>query len=376
MLCIGLMSGTSLDGVDVCLASINDNEYKIIDFYTRPYDSNFKDKLKRNLNDQTARLSEISSLNFELPYEFKKGIDYILDKNKLSYSDIDFIASHGQTIWHAPYDANGNVSSTLQIGSGQVLSLITNTKVVSNFRVCDVVLGGQGAPLVPMFEYIYFKNMHQNIILQNIGGMGNLTYIKKDCDISNVIAFDTGVGNAMIDYFVKLYFDKDYDESGTIALKGSIIKPILDFLERDEFIKKNPPKSCGRENYSKEFFEYIRNKFNFDSYDKYDIITTITEFTIYSICYNYKTFIKEFDLVIVSGGGSHNNYIMKRLNEELDNKVKTSDEIGLNSDAKEAFAFAVLGYLTLNNRAGNVIRSTGASKYCILGEISNNKVIE
>lgn len=375
---IGLMSGTSLDGVDACLVNINENnngieekvEYKLIDYILYPYDDEFKDKLRKNLSDDTAKLSEICSLDFGLCYKFKEAIDKLLEKNNLKYCDIDYIASHGQTIWHNPHGENGLVPSTLQIGNGQVISSLTNIPVVYDFRVSDVVVGGEGAPLVPMFEYIYFKDNEKNVVLQNIGGMGNLTYIPKKASIDEILAFDTGPGNVMIDYFVKKYFNKDYDENGDIAMKGSVILPILNDLVDDGFIKKNPPKSTGREKYSFVNLENIAERLEFNKYDKYDIITTITEITVYSMVYNYRSFLKDIDKIIISGGGVHNNYIMNRMREEFPDIVFTLDECGMNSDAKEAFAFAVLGYLSIKGLQGNVIKSTGAKEKMVLGSIT------
>lgn len=371
ILCIGLMSGTSLDGCDAALVEITkDEKYILKDFITLPYTSLFREKIKRNLSDDTAKLSEICSLNFELGYIFKDAIDLLLKKNNLKYNDISFVASHGQTIWHAPKAINGNVASTLQIGEGQVISVLTGIKVISDFRVADVLVGGEGAPLVPMFEYMYFKDENKNVILQNIGGIGNLTYLKKDCTIDEVVAFDTGPGNVMIDYFVNKYFNKQYDENGDIANDGDIIYPVLNKLLEDDFLKRMPPKSTGREQYSSEFLEKFARDNLFDQYDKKDIITTITEFTVRSIVYNYKEFIKDFDKVVVSGGGAHNKYIMRRLNEELNDIVYRCDEVGLNSDAKEAFAFAILGFLSLTNKYGNVKKATGAKENVVLGEIT------
>lgn len=370
ILCIGLMSGTSLDGCDAALVKIKGDNYSLVDFITLPYSDEFRSKIRRNLSDETAKLSEVCSLNFELGYIFKDAIDKLLEKNNLNYSDIEFVASHGQTIWHAPKAINGNVASTLQIGEGQVISVLTGIKVISDFRVADVVAGGEGAPLVPMFEYMYFRSDVQNTVLQNIGGIGNLTYLKKSCSLDDVVAFDTGPGNVMIDYFVSKYFNQQYDVNGDIAKSGDIIYPIFQALIEDEFVKRVPPKSTGREQYSSEFLEKFADMYHFELYDKKDIITTITEFTVYSIVYNYRTYIKNIDRVIVSGGGAHNQYIMQRLKEEFGEIVYRCDEVGLDSDAKEAFAFAVLGYLSLTNRYGNVRKATGAQNNVVLGELT------
>lgn len=367
---IGLMSGTSLDGCDVALAEINENKYELIDYLLYPYTNEFKNRIKKNLSDDTAKLSEICSLNYELPLVFKEAIDKILDKNNLKYSDIDYVASHGQTIWHNPKGLNGLVPSTLQIGNGQIISSLTGIPVISNFRVADVVVGGEGAPLVPMFEYLFFKNDLEDVVLQNLGGMGNLTYIPKNASIDDVFAFDTGPANVIIDHFMNKYYNVGYDKDGEVALSGSVILPIIEKLEKDEFILRKPPKSTGREKYSYEALEKMSEDFDFDSYEKEDIITTVTELTVRSMAYNYRSFISNIDKIIVSGGGVHNKYIMNRLREEFPGKVFALEEIGFNSDAKEAFAFAVLGYLSVTGKPGNVKASTGAKYDMVLGEIT------
>lgn len=373
MLAIGLMSGTSLDGVDAALVEIIDEKFTLKKFITLEYSRDFRDKLSRNLNDDTARLSEICSLNFELGDWFLKAIDKLLEGTNLKYSDIEFVASHGQTIWHDPKGLAGR-SSTLQIGEASVIGAKTNITVVNNFRAADVAMGGEGAPLVPMSEYILYKYLKKNVILQNIGGIGNLTYLKKDGTVDDVLAFDTGPGNCMIDYFTNKYFNLKYDDGGSISFKGKVIEEVLDYLKEDEFLKMVPPKSTGRERYSKKFMEELANKFNFDKYNKEDIIATITYYTAYSIYYHYVTYIKDFDLVVLSGGGSHNKYIIKVLKDLLQKEVITQEDLGYNSDSKEALAFCVLGYLTLNQKAGNVISATGAKAPCILGNVYRGEV--
>ncbi len=370
MIAIGLMSGTSLDGVDAALVKIENEQFELLKFITHPYSAEFKAKIMRNLHDSSAKLSEICSLNFELGYKFLDAINELLDGTNYNYSDISFVASHGQTIFHNPKGLGGNIPSTLQIGEASVITYHTNIQVVSDFRVMDIVAGGEGAPLVPMSEYMIYRSQEKSIVLQNLGGIGNLTYIPKNTSIDDVIAFDTGPGNVMIDYFTNKYFLKPYDDGGKIALSGTVIEEVLEYLMEDEFVKRKPPKSTGREQYTKEFMEELAYKFNFLTRKKEDIITTITEFTVQSMLYNYKKYLEAIDLVIVNGGGSHNKYILKRLKEELNSEVITGDEYGIPSDAKEAIAFVVLGYLTLNNRWGNVKSATGAKRGVILGKIT------
>ncbi len=379
MLAIGLMSGTSLDGVDAALVEIKKEKVKLIDFITYPYSQEFKKKIMRNLNDETAKLSEISSLNFELSNWFVLAIDKLLEKANLKYEDISFVASHGQTIWHDPkgnkYPSDrekltDQCPSTLQIGTPSVIEYKTGIGVVSNFRCKDIAAGGEGAPLVPFSEYYLYRQKDKSLVFQNIGGISNLTYIKKNATIDDVISFDNGVGNIMIDYFTNKYFDLPYDESGKLASKGNIIEPLLNYLKEDEYIYQPYPKSTGREKFSKEYMESLVLKFELGKCDKYDVVRTITEFTAYSISYSYNNLIKDIDLVVISGGGSHNDYIMNRIKELTNLKVITGDEFGINSDAKEAIAFALLGYMTLKCKPSNVRNATGAKENVILGDIT------
>ena len=377
MLAIGLMSGTSLDGVDAILVEITNEKFNQLKFVTLPYDEKFKERIFRNLSDSTAKLSEISSLNFELGYKFVDAIDLLLKDTKYSYKDIEFVASHGQTIWHDP---KGNkcenaVSSTLQIGEPSVISYKTGIKTISNFRTMDVAAGGEGAPLVPYTEYILFKSDSQNIVLQNIGGISNLTYLPKKCSIEEVFSFDTGPGNIMIDYFVKKYFNKPYDDGGKIALSGKIINELLEYLKQDKFIYQTPPKSTGREQYSVEFMEFLDEKFDFKNRTKEDIVCTFTYFTTYCIAYHYLNYLKDVNVAIINGGGSHNKYILQKLEELTKIKIMTGEEFGIDSDSKEALAFVVLGYQTLINKPSNVRSVTGANDFVILGNITPNPLV-
>ena len=373
MKAIGLMSGTSLDGCDAALVDIQNEQFKLLKFVTLPYDQSFKAKIMKNLSNDTARLAEICSLNFELGDKFVQAIDLLLEGTDLVYDDIAFVASHGQTIWHNPKASEELVPSTLQIGEPSLITYHTNITTVFNFRTMDMAAGGEGAPLVPMSEFMLFKSNVESIILQNIGGIANLTYLPKQATIDDVLAFDCGPGNVMIDYFMNKYFHKPYDDGGKTALTGMIIKPVYDDLIKDSFFNKKPPKSTGRELYNATFMENLVKKYNFDQFDKEDIITTVSEVTVYGITHNIALYTPNFDRVVVSGGGSHNNYLLKRMQDILNKPVLTQEDLGFSSDAKEAVAFAVLGYLTLNNQPGNVVSATGAKQPVILGNIAPRK---
>ena len=373
MLGIGLMSGTSLDGVDAALVLFKGRKITLIKFVTLPYDATFRKELFQNLHDATAKLSEISRLNFRLGYYFKDAIDLVLQDTGYHYHDITFVASHGQTIWHDPH---GNPPSTLQIGEASVISYLTGIQTISNFRAMDVVAGGEGAPLVPFSEYYQFRSKTKDIVLQNIGGISNLTYLKKNATPDDIISFDCGVGNIMIDYFANLYFHIPYDDQGAIALQGTIIPEVYAYLIEDEFIKLTPPKSTGREQYSHAFMNELATRLQFERYRPQDILTTITEFTVYGIVYHYLNFLDHVDQAVICGGGSHNQYIMKRLKESCPFEVLTGEEFGINSDAKEAVAFAILGYQTIHHRPSNMKQATGAKEDVILGDITLNPHIK
>lgn len=374
MLAIGLMSGTSLDGVDAVLVKIENNKYEIIKFITLPYEEEFKKRIMKNLSDETARLSEISSLNFELSYKFVEAIDMLLKDTGLTYNDIEFVASHGQTIWHDPKGDKcvGAVPSTLQIGEPSVISYQTGIKTISNFRTMDVAAGGEGAPLVPYSEFVLYRSEKENLVFQNIGGIGNLTYLKKGCHIDDVLSFDTGPGNVMIDYFMNKYYHKPFDENGDIARSGNIIQGLFEYLKNDDYLNIVPPKSTGREKYSASYLDMLEEKFNLSVERKEDVICTFTEYTAYTIAFHYNQYLCDVNAVIVSGGGSHNKYLLERIKELSNIKIMTGEEYGINSDSKEALAFVVMGYQTLQGKPSNVCSVTGAKQNVVLGNITLN----
>ncbi|QVK18521.1 anhydro-N-acetylmuramic acid kinase [Mycoplasmatota bacterium] len=372
MYAIGLMSGTSLDGVDACLIdieSINGKiNYQLIEFITKPFSETLLKEIETCIALEKSHVQAICSLNFKLGHEFSEACKLVCLEANVSLSEIEFIASHGQTIWHQPTESGSYVKSTLQIGESAVIAYETNCQVISNFRVMDMAAGGQGAPLVAYTDYLLYKNDHKNIVLQNIGGIGNMTYLPKGCSIDDVISFDTGPGNMMIDYIMQKYFNKPYDKDGLTARSGHVVEPLLNELMSHPFINEKPPKTTGREMFGKEFVEQILTKYH--EVDKLDLITTFTTFVSLSIVNNYKQYLNDIDEVIISGGGSYNTYLVDLIKQQLSCEVKTLEEIGENASAKEAIAFALLGYQTLHHQNNNVKNSTGASRDVILGNIT------
>lgn len=380
MYAVGIMSGTSLDGVDVVIAYIEgvsiDTKVSIVEFETFDIPSDIKMEIKKACDEKQSSVDLICSLNFKLGYLFADCVKKLCARAQIQLKDISFIGSHGQTIYHLPNDKGNLVKSTLQIGEPAVIAYETGIKVVSNFRTMDMAAGGQGAPLVPYSEYILYSNISENAIaMQNIGGIGNVTVIDKKSD--SVFAFDTGPGNMIINEACEILFDKSYDMNGEIAARGKVNKELIDYLMNHEYLKKDIPKTTGRE----DFGEFSTKKIVNDYFciDKYDMIATLTMFTARSIAKSYKMFIQDkykLDMVILSGGGVHNKTLVKFIKDELsDVNVITQEELGYNSDAKEALAFVILANETLNGNTSNLRSATNAKKEVVLGNITlGNKI--
>lgn len=375
MYAVGLMSGTSLDGIDAVLcdisgASIN-TKIKEIAFCTMEIPKQTQDKIRKCCANE-ASVELVCSLNFELGELFALAVKKVCAKAQIESKNLGFIASHGQTIYHIPKPYGEMQRSTLQIGESAVIAQRCSCKVVSNFRVKDMAVGGEGAPLVPFSEYILYRSQKQAVALQNIGGIGNVTMIPKDCDMDDVFAFDTGPGNMMIDEAMRVFYGLPYDKNGDTAAKGKIINALQQELKEHPYIKAVPPKTTGREMFGAQYTNQIIERYS--SEKKEDIVATLTWFTAYSIAQNYRLFIREkhdIQEVILGGGGAHNKTLIKMLEWELpDMRILTQEDKGYSSDAKEAIAFVILGNETLHGQYSNIPNATGASKKVILGNIT------
>ncbi len=377
---IGLMSGTSLDGVDAVLIELSGSgtktKIKQLGFITHPFPRGLKRKLLENSTSNAGNVTNICKLNFLIAYLFADAVKELCKKSKFNLADVDLIGSHGQTIQHLPQKKNyfGHIfGSTLQIGDPSVIAKLTGVLTIGDFRTGDVALGGQGAPLVPYFDYLMFHSDKNNRALLNIGGISNITVLDKKGTASSVIAFDTGSGNMLIDLLVKKYFNVDFDANGKIAFSGKINNECFNELKkRDKFIEKKIPKSTGREYYGAEFLSPLLKKFR--SVPKEDLLAAVTDFTAYGIYRNYEKFIHnetEISELFVSGGGAKNTFVMNSLKNYFGNsvEVKNVNHLGVSSDAKEAICFAVLANETLAGNSSNIPRVTGALKTTILGKI-------
>ena len=375
MLAVGLMSGTSLDGIDAVLCDIcgsgNTTRIKQLEFTTLPLSSEIKEKIKRCCNNQ-ATVAQVCSLNFELGELFAKAVQSVCKQYGVKTTQLGFIASHGQTIYHIPRKTSDYAASTLQIGESAVIAQRCGCPCIANFRVKDMAAGGEGAPLVPFSEYILYSKKDEAVALQNIGGIGNVTVLPANGSIDDVFAFDTGPGNMVIDEAMQCLFNLAYDDNGTIASKGKLIEPLMVQLKKDSYLSLVPPKTTGREVYGSNYTHQLLNQYN--TCNSEDIIATLTWFTAYSIAENYRRFIldkHDVKKVILGGGGAHNASLRHFLANELPGiAVLTQEDLGYSSDAKEAIAFVILGNETMHHQFSNVPKATGAKQKVILGNVT------
>lgn len=375
MLAIGLMSGTSLDGIDAVLCEITgrgkDTKVKQLAFETYSLPKDVQKKVEACAANEKVELAMLTSLNFELGELFGNAVLDLCKNYGLALEELDFVASHGQTLYHQPDGNKDYLPSTLQMGESAVIAAKCACPVISDFRVMDMAVGGQGAPLVPYSEYILYQDKKKNIALQNIGGIGNMTIIPSQTGPEDIIAFDSGPGNMMIDAAMRILFNKSYDESGETAQRGKLIPELQKELKSHIYLSKELPKTTGREDFGRHLTEKIVESYRNEKAE--DIIASLTWFTAYSIAYHYKHFIQRklsLDQIVVGGGGSHNKTLLKYMSDlmpELD--VLIQEDLGFSSDAKEAIAFVILGNETLHKKSSNIPSATHAKKEVVLGKI-------
>lgn len=375
MLAVGLMSGTSLDGVDAVLCEVEGHgiqtKIKQLAFITQPYKDTLKEKIKSCCANQ-GTVEMVCSLNFELGEVFAEAVKEVCKIQGVQTKALAFVASHGQTIFHIPCATENSVPSTLQIGESAVIAQRCQCPVIANFRVKDIAAGGQGAPLVPFSEYILYRSETHAVALQNIGGIGNITVIPKSASIEDVYAFDTGPGNMMIDEAMLRLFNKPFDENGEVAKEGNCIPKMIHILKQHPYISMTPPKTTGREMFGQQYVHELLQAFPNEK--PKDIVTTFTWFTAYTIAENIRQFVlgkDEISTLILGGGGAHNATLQEMLQKELPTiQVKTQEDVGYSSDAKEALAFVILGNETMHKSYSNVPSATGAKQKVILGNIT------
>lgn len=381
ILAIGLISGTSVDGIDAALVEIIDHHEKLetnlIAGYTYPYAEDLRTEILAVCAGAPRSLQQICELDDRIAESFAQAAIAIMAKGDCLP---DLIASHGQTVFHRPpvipEDTKTGLGYSVQLGRGAVIAELTGIKTISDFRVADIEAGGHAAPLVPMLDILLLSHPTKYRVCQNIGGISNLTYLPPKAleHPEQVFGFDNGAGNVLIDMAAQRLFGVSFDADGAIARQG---EPNLDLVNQwleQEFFRIPPPKSTGRELFSPEYLEQCLNECQglSNGLSDYDILATLTEFTARAIAKSYRDFLPVFpDEVLIGGGGGHNGYLMERLQDLVKPAiVMRTNDFGIDSDSKEAIAFAVLGYLRLKERYGNLPSVTGAKRSVLLGKIS------
>jgi len=378
----GIMSGTSADGIDVALVRITpsatNTKIKLLTHHAVAYPAPLHKAVLAAMNASRTSTAELARLNWRLGLVYADAVRAALKKHPVKLA---LIGCHGQTIYHqaqpAPY-AGKLVACTWQFGEPALIAHEIGVPVVSNFRPADMAAGGQGAPLVPLLDFVLFAHPRRARVLQNIGGIGNLTVITAGASPENLIAFDTGPGNMVIDALMAKLHGKKYDRNGHTAARGRVFHNVVASILRQPYFKKAPPKSAGREQFGAEFNADFLHACKKSGGSAEDALATATALTTESIALAYRRFVQPLVLkspvdFIVSGGGSRNHTLMAMLRQRLEPlgcKVILSDAAGIPSQAKEAVAFALLAWQTWHHLPGNIPAATGASRPVILGEIA------
>ncbi|GAB5381486.1 MAG: anhydro-N-acetylmuramic acid kinase [Aliiglaciecola sp.] len=359
---IGLMSGTSMDGVDVAIVDFSKIQPTIIAFETFAYPSSLLKLLNRLCSVGENEVVNLGHCDRAVAQCFAHGVSKILANNDISANNIRAIGSHGQTIRHHPDGATG---FTLQIGDPNTLAVLTGIDVVADFRRKDIALGGQGAPLTPAFHQAIFRHSHHDRVLLNIGGIGNISYIPQDIEIP-VIGYDTGPGNTLMDAWTQKHLGQPYDKNGTWAASGKRDCQLLKSMLNEPYFSMPAPKSTGREMFNLDWVERHIERMQ-RTISPESVQATLCMLTCCSIADQIRQ-LGEVDQVFVCGGGAKNDFLMECLENELvEVDLSTTDEIGMSADAVEAAAFAWLAYAFINNQPGNLPSVTGASREAVLG---------
>jgi anhydro-N-acetylmuramic acid kinase len=382
----GVMSGTSADGINVALVRVQGRGFRsrleLLAHYQFPYPSDVRRAVLAAMNARSAAVADLSRLNFLLGDLYA---DAVRTAQRRAHLQCELVGCHGQTLYHQgnskPY-LGRRIACTWQTGEAAIIAAKVGVPVVSDFRPADLAAGGKGAPLVPFLDYVLYRHRRYGRIVQNLGGIGNLTAIPPRASPEQVIAFDTGPGNMVIDAVAEQLFDKPFDRNGRLAARGEPIERVLRELLRHPFLQQKPPKTAGREQFGREFVREMLRRGR--RADDNDIIATATALTARSIGIAVRRFVlpllesedakpARFREFVVSGGGTKNATLMRMIREELASlkmRVRTTDDLGLPSEAKEATAFALMAYQTWRRLPSNVPSATGAERPAILGKIS------
>lgn len=375
-LVVGLMSGTSADGIDAVLTRITgcglSTNVEQLGFYFQPFDAATRQAILASCSGSSGGTRDICLLGTHLGRLYAEAVRELLKQT--GTKKIDLIGSHGQTVYHIPDDTaylGGTVRGTLQIGDPSYLAEEFGCPVVSDFRVRDMAAGGLGAPLVPYTEFLLYRSETEDVALQNIGGIGNVTLLPAGCLLENIIAFDTGPGNMVMDALASLLTNGKltYDDGGRLAASGHVIPDMLRWMLEDPYLAKKPPKTTGREYFGQD---YVKKLLAFGDYPLMDILATATAFTAQSIALSLRRFAPRLPArLVIAGGGSRNPTLLRFLQEALpEATVLVQEDLGFSSDAKEAVAFAILANEALFGICNNAPSATGARHGVVMGRIS------
>lgn len=384
---IGLMSGTSADGISACLAEITGNsvntKVKLVASQTYPYKRELRETILQLTNSPKVPIEDVARLNIVLGKELAGAATKIAGRGGIALKDIDLIGSHGHTVIHkpplpskSPTRATDNLPFTLQIGEPSFIALETGVTTIADFRMGDLAAGGNGAPLVPYTDYLLFRHPAKSRAIQNIGGIANVTFLPQGCTTDDIIAFDNGPGNMVIDRLTKIITRgrQDYDDSGKLAEKGSVNEDLLARLMNHPYLLKPLPKSTGREDFGTQFTDTLYKEALANSCDEHSILATATAFTAKSIAESYKRYIMprhKVSEIILCGGGSKNNTLVKFLRKFLGEEIPlhTVEDFGIPTQAKEALSFAILANETICGNPANIPAATGARERVVLGKV-------
>jgi anhydro-N-acetylmuramic acid kinase len=395
----GVMSGTSADGIDVALMRVTEAkttgrsgrrrhsrsratqtrrgqlQFRLLGHGAYPYPKAVRSAVLAAMNASCAKVSDLARLNFVLGELYA---DAVLATERKFRIKAQLVGCHGQTLFHQGEPGlflGRRAAVTWQTGEGAVIAARVGAPVVSDFRPADMAAGGKGAPLVPFLDYLLYRDARVGRIVQNIGGIANLTAIPANASPEDVIAFDTGPGNMVIDAVTERLFHRAYDRDGMIAASGTVLESVVKTVLREPFFRRKPPRTAGREEFGREFARAFVRRCARGA--KADVVATATALTAWSIGDALRRFVlprnKSYRELVVSGGGANNPALLAMLANELSQmglSLRLSDEFGLPSAAKEAAAFALLAYETWNRRPSNVPSATGARQAAILGKIS------
>ncbi len=383
---VGMMSGTSVDGVDAAVVEIGRKDgapcVKLLAFENKPYPEAMRRQIFALFRPESSTVDKIGYMNFLLGEHYSRAALSAIEKAGLKPEDIDLIGSHGQTIWHEPalqqQDGLPPLRYTVQIGEGSVIAARTGIPTVSDFRVGDMAVGGQGAPLVPFSEYLLYRRADASLLLQNIGGIGNMTVLPAGAAAEDVFAFDTGPGNMIIDAVVSAVTggEKTFDEGGAMAAQGQVNPELLAWLSRDAYYAQQPPKTTGRERFGTQYVEGILAWRREHPMSDADLVATVTDLTAWSIADAYERFVLPVCTageLIVGGGGGYNRTLLALLQRRLSPhgiRVRTQEDLGFSSDAKEAIAFALMALCCARGEVNTLPGVTGAERACVMGKIS------